>query len=101
MLSDYLDRHEDGIAAFRALIESDANDATPTGNLLFPFRNYRFHAFRMIALAELALERYDKALNAVATARVVYCEFSKSSEEADMARLDRLDKKIREHQKPK
>ena len=94
VLIDNLRRPREAIAVFRALIKSNANDAEPTGNLLLPYRNFRFHAFRMIARAELGLGRPTEALRAVDSAKTVYCSFSDSSQRADLARLDRLTKRI-------
>lgn len=72
VLCDYLGRYDDAIEEFAALIAGPANDRDPTGLLMSPYRNYRFHAWRMTSTCHRRRGRPGRALEALFRMRKVY-----------------------------
>lgn len=72
-LCDYLDRPKDAIGKFEALIANkNINDKDATGDLMRPYRNYRYHARRMIITCRSQLGQYDQAVLAAFEMKKAY-----------------------------
>lgn len=64
ILCDFLNRPADAIREFEALIASGVDDKEETGNLMSPYRNYRYHSRRMMSACYEKLGKPGKALEA-------------------------------------
>jgi hypothetical protein len=71
-LCDFAKKYEDAIAQFRAVVESDVDDKDDTGRLMTPYRNYRFHSWRMTATCFEKLGRWPEAVDASLRSRKAY-----------------------------
>jgi tetratricopeptide (TPR) repeat protein len=72
ILCDFLDRPEDAIKHFRELVASEVDDRDDSGQLMSPYRNYRYHAWRLTAACESKLKRPARAITAVFAMRDAY-----------------------------
>jgi tetratricopeptide (TPR) repeat protein len=72
ILCDYLSKPEDAIKEFLALIASNVNDKDDTGQLMSPYRNYRYHSWRMISKCRSELKQPVQAADATIQSRKAY-----------------------------
>ncbi len=72
ILCDFLDRPEDAIKHFQELVASDVDDRDDSGQLMSPYRNYRYHAWRLTAACESKLKRPARAIVALFAMRDAY-----------------------------
>jgi hypothetical protein len=62
--ADFLDKPEEAVREFEALIASDVDDKDATGELMSPFRNYRYRSWMMISACREKLKKPGPALDA-------------------------------------
>jgi hypothetical protein len=63
ILADFLGRPQEAIGEFQKVIDSDVDDKEETGNIVTPYRNYRYHARRMMSLCYEKLGKRGLALD--------------------------------------
>ena len=64
ILCDFLEKYEDAIVEFKAIIDSNVDDKDDTGQLMSPYRNYRYHSWRLITTCYEKLKKPAHAFEA-------------------------------------
>lgn len=72
ILQDFLGRPEEAIGEFQKVIDSDVDDRDESGMLMSPYRNYRYHARRMMSAGYEKLGRPGLALEMAYRMREAY-----------------------------
>jgi hypothetical protein len=72
LLCNDLGRYDEAIREFKALIASKVDDRDSTGEVMHPYRNYRYQAWRKISECYENLHKPAHAIDAVLAARVAY-----------------------------
>jgi tetratricopeptide (TPR) repeat protein len=98
ILCDFLEKYEDAIVEFKAIIDSNVDDKDDTGQLMSPYRNYRYHSWRLITTCYEKLKKPAHAVEAVLKSRAAYISDCGTCQESMMketgARLSGLVKSL-------
>lgn len=72
VLTNYLGLHDEAVQEFQDLIDSEVDDKDDTGQLMSPYRNYRYHAWRMMAACFGKLDKPGHVIDAHLHSRSAY-----------------------------
>jgi tetratricopeptide (TPR) repeat protein len=67
-----LERYDESLKEFDRLIQSDVNDKDSTGEIMSPFRNYRYHAWYHVSVIQDKQGRLGQAIEACFQMRRAY-----------------------------